>query len=454
MTRVRAVLFFLLSTLLLFIDFSGDGINAAGQYFWEAHQVSLESFIIGRIVKSERDGVFSAGGLTGLAGPDAVPPETDHPNYRFQTQAYQSSLPFQTFSIYKSQNGAQGILYSALDSILPFSPADKLSVLHGIAAFLSALVLAWICLWFYTEFGALTGFLVLLTTAFSQWLVVFAHSLWWSTWAFYLPMAAVMYYLARRERIEARGWLKFGLLVFAMVLVKCLFNGFEYITTALIMMTVPFIYFGVREKESLPYLLRGLATAFLASALSVLASATLLCIQITSVEGNFLQSVNYIGSTLLRRSYGNPQNFSADYAAGLAANPVDVVAAYLRGIYLDFDQYFRIPSDFITNFFLQFRYLYLILIFAIAAAVLLYRVRKAPGEMHRRSQALAVAAAFSLLAPLSWLILFKAHSYVHTFMNNIVWQMPFTLFGFAVCGLLLQSLIDSARKKNRSADAR
>jgi len=32
-------------------------------------------------------------------------------------------------------------------------------------------------------------------------------------------------------------------------------------------------------------------------------------------------------------------------------------------------------------------------------------------------------------------------------MNNIVWQMPFTLFGFAVCGLALRALWKALRGK-------
>ncbi len=446
MPKVRSILFFLLALGILFFDFNSDGLHAAGEYFWDDHQITLESFIIGRMVKSGRDGIFSAGGLTGLAGPDAVPPDIDHPNYRFQPQAYLNSLPFQTYSIYQSQNGAQGMMYSALNVILPFSPADKLSIFHAIASLLSALVLAWISYWFYAEFGAITGVVVLLSTALSQWLVVFAHSLWWSTWAFYFPMAVLMYYLARRRREKKHPLLKFGALVFAVILIKCFFNGFEYITTELIMMTVPLAYICVREKDSLRSFLTSLSAAVLASFLAVLTSATVLCLQIATVEGSFLSGVNQILFSLLRRSYGNPQDFSPDYTAGLTANPVDVVATYLRGIYLDLDQYFRVPSDFITNYFLQFRYLYLILIFALAAAVLIYLVRKTPQAHQRRALALASAMGFSILAPLSWLIIFKAHSYVHTFMNNIVWQMPFTIFGFAVCGLLLQTLLAGKRK--------
>ena len=40
----------------------------------------------------------------------------------------------------------------------------------------------------------------------------------------------------------------------------------------------------------------------------------------------------------------------------------------------------------------------------------------------------------SLAAPLSWFIIFKGHSYIHTHMNPIVWYMPFMLLGFVLTG--------------------
>ena len=38
---------------------------------------------------------------------------------------------------------------------------------------------------------------------------------------------------------------------------------------------------------------------------------------------------------------------------------------------------------------------------------------------------LVLATWFSILAPFSWYIIFKAHSFIHMHMNFIVWQMPF-----------------------------
>jgi hypothetical protein len=59
--------------------------------------------------------------------------------------------------------------------------------------------------------------------------------------------------------------------------------------------------------------------------------------------------------------------------------------------------------------------------------------------------ALLAATWFSLLAPLSWFVLFKAHSYIHTQINFILWQMPFTIFGFAFCGLVFGNFFQTKK---------
>jgi hypothetical protein len=75
----------------------------------------------------------------------------------------------------------------------------------------------------------------------------------------------------------------------------------------------------------------------------------------------------------------------------------------------------------------------------------LYAKRTAIRRLPRTSLALIGAAWFAILPPLSWFVLFKAHSAIHGHLNFIVWQMPFTFFGFAVIGLLLHPLVFRAR---------
>ena len=60
---------------------------------------------------------------------------------------------------------------------------------------------------------------------------------------------------------------------------------------------------------------------------------------------------------------------------------------------------------------------------------------------YRRQKALTATLWVSLLAPLSWFVIFKGHSAIHTHMNPIVWYMPFLLFGFILTGSTCWRLI-------------
>jgi hypothetical protein len=446
--KLRSFAFFLTSTAILFFGFFQNLWHVADQDSFDTYQIGTESFIVGRLLKTKSDGIFSAGGLTGLVGPDSTPPDTEHANYRFQYKAYLESLPFQSYTGYKSQTGGQGMLFGMLDGILPWSSQDKLSFFHGLTSILSAAVLSLIFLWFTSEFGLAAGVTALIGTVLSQWLTLFGKNLWWSIWAFYLPMLIVLFYLKSTGRPLKLSPIRFGLVVFLAVLIKCFFNGFEYITTTLVMMVVPFIYFSFRDKTGWKNFISGLLAAMAASVMAILSSMTILCIQIAAVDGSFAKGVDHIIYSLLRRSYADPQLFPPDYTASLNANVFDVVTYYLREIYLDLNYYIKAPNDFIANFVFQFRYLYLILLFAAmsVALIFLFRSKQAAG-LRPSGQALIAAVWFSLLAPLSWLIIFKAHSYVHTFMNDLVWQMPFTLFGFALCGLALSAAVRVLRKQ-------
>jgi hypothetical protein len=446
--RIGAPVFFLISVIVLFLGFSGNAWRVAERDFFDNHQIVMESYIVGRIVKTNGDGLFSSGGLPGLVGPAAVSPDIENANYEFQYQAYRQSLPYQSFAPYKSQIGGQGMLFGVFNALLRMNNTDKLALFHGLTSLISAIVLALILAWFYREFGRAAGGVALAATVLSQWLTVFGRNMWWSIWAFYLPMVMVLYYLKRNGRVLKLHPFRFGLLVFFAVLIKCIFNGYEYITTTLVMMVVPFVYFSVRDRIGWRNFLTGMLTAMAAAVLAVLASMMVLCIQIAAVDGSFAKGIEHIVNSFLRRSYADPSIFPADYSASLTASPLDVVITYLKAIYLDLNNYIPAPNAWIANYIFQIRYLYLILLFAAASAVLLFLMNSRQLTGFKRTGAALIGAVwFSLVAPLSWLIIFKAHSYVHTFMNNLVWQMPFTLFGFALCGLALAAAVRALRSR-------
>ncbi len=387
----------ILSSLLLFLGFNLNAWRVVDPCLFEQRS-QVDSPVVGRIAESRRQGIFSSGGLLEWRSPG-------------------------TYRPYRSQVGGQGILFSCLDRVMPFSPQATLRFFRALTAFLSSLVLTFIILWFFRMFGSWVALVTLSSLVLSPCLVLFGDSLYWCLWAFYLPMLVVMYDLqSDRTPTRRRAWV-FASLVFLTILVKCLINGYEYVTTALLMMMVPAVFYAVLGRWRASAVLQYGFLAVIASGLAILLTLGVLCVQIAAVDGTFLAGVGHILSCLGRRAYGDPSRYPS-IAASLSASPLQVMAMYLKGTFLE--------SPFV-------RYDHLIAVFGAASVYLCWATRRDPVEDRRRSiRALIFTTWFSILAPLSWFVVFKAHAFLHPFFDFIVWQMPFTLYGFALCGIASQ----------------
>ena len=445
----RKIAIWALSILLLFFGFFSNTWRVAEQNWFDTHQKDTESHIMGRMVKSRQDGIFSAGGLNGWGtakSTDAewIPPTERTPQYT----AYLHNLTFEKFSTYNSQPGGQGMIFSLLDRLIPFSPQMKLRLFYVLTALLSAIALTTIIGWLYEEFGGWVAIFVIISAVLSQWLTVFGKNLWWSLWAFYLPMIVVMYFLKRyRERLDQQ-LIRFGIVIFIAVSIKCFINGFEYITTTLVMMMVPFVYYVILDKWSRRQFVKWTLAAGLGSGVAIFLSLIMLCFQIGAAKDGFMDGVEHVIWSFGKRTYGEAADFPPVYAASLNAGTLSVVMTYMNGIFFDFNNYLSVTNEFVSNAVLKIRYYYLIVLFIAMSALLFWRSH---ADRRHHYIALICATWFSILAPLSWFVIFKAHSYIHTHMSFLLWQMPFTLFGFAVFGAAVIRWV----KRNRqiSADA-
>ena len=152
--------------------------------------------------------------------------------------------------------------------------------------------------------------------------------------------------------------------------------------------------------------------------------------------------MNYIVYSFEKRTYANPHNFPPVYTPSLESNTTQVIVKYINGTFIDVNKYLPSSIPFISRHLLKVYYSKLILLFLIMSGLLYFLRNRVYNENEKRKYlALIFATWFSILAPLSWFIVFKAHSYIHTHMNFIVWQMPFVFFGFAVCGLVVKILL-------------
>ena len=390
------------------------------------------------MVKSRQDGIFSAAGLNGWGSTKKSNrewiPSSDR---RSQYIAYLNDSSFENYTTYNSQPGGQGFIYSILDGIIPGSQTFKFWFFYGLTSLLTALVLTFVIDWFYGEFSGWVAVFVIVSVVLSQWLTVFGRSLWWSIWVFYLPMITVMYFLKHHRELTKHLFIRFGIILFISISIKCFINGYEYMTTTLLMMITPIVYYAIRNRWNRPVCLKLSGIVVLSSGIALILSFTMLCIQIGVVKGGFLDGVEHVFYSIGKRTYGNAEDFPSKYTDSLEAGMLDVVTAYFNGDFLNLNNLISTDNQFILNYLLKIRYSYLIVLFLVMSGLLIIHIRKKMITEHLPYYALIHSMWFSILAPISWFVIFKAHSYVHTHISFFLWQMPFTLFGFAVVGAVI-----------------
>lgn len=394
-------------------------------------QGGWESLIVARLVKSRQDGMFSAGGLSGIG--DVTEWDLGKKTVNHQYEVYKDEGKFETYLVYKSFPGFQGFLFSSFDAMTDLPSGLNIKLFRGVVAVISSMVLAFFSIGLFMEFGWIASVLVIIFIVMSKWFTLPAGNIYWNLWSFYLSPLIIMYYLAlvtNKGEYPAR---KIHWIVFITTLVKILFSGFEFITTQLLMSTVPFVYFSVRDDWGLKVFSKRMLKLGIVLLLAVLVGLMILTIQIFGVEGSLSSASEHIVTTINRRAIGNPETLSRVYAESMRVSGFSVIWEYLNipAVSINFHEWKG-----------QITYLYLIILFFIFTGIFVINLITMPVTTFRqKGKALMVASWYSTFAPLSWLIVFKPHSYLHPFLNPIVWQMPFTLLGIAFCGFILFDLL-------------
>jgi hypothetical protein len=439
-------------------SFYANAWGVARPDWFGSFQRGSECHVLGRLVKSRQDGILSGAGLLGVGASGLERPAAPAGGIRFrrnelasgihlregeewpaggqieeQYDSYLGGGRFAIFSPYASQIGGQGLVFGALDASLPFRPALRLRLLLFVTALLSASALAMLTQWFGRQLSFGLGLVVLASGVFSQWLTGFGRNLWWGLWAFYVPFLVVARLEAMPRAPGARDLWRRAAWAFGAVLLKCFVNGYEFITTTLVMMTAPCLFAALRDRVPPRALVGRLAALALGATLAVAASLGVLAGQLAALAGGNLGfGLRHIGFALATRTAADAAAFPPSYAAGLRASRWSVLLTYLKGSYAELGP-------------LALRYDVLLGAVLLASLGLLWLDR---GTLAGERRALVWTTWYSLLAPLSWLTIFKAHSYAHTHMNFILWQMPFSFFGFAVIGMATRLLFAKARKRS------
>jgi hypothetical protein len=432
---------YLAAAVVLTAAFYSNSFGAVSDERFTAFQRDEESLVIGRIVKARKDGLYSAGGQLGWVDLYVYEPGfVEH-----QYERFFQGWPGGVYHAYVSEIGAQAHLFFFLDRAAGLRPEASLRLLHFVAALLAAAGVAALVLWFHREFGTLVAVAVLVAILWCPWLTLAGRNLKWSVWAFFLPTVVVAHLLARdsSSRRLSDAWL--GLCVGAAVFLKLLFNGYNFVTTVLAAQLVPLVYYAVRDSWPLFAVIRRTAVVAFASLSAGLVAFSIHLMQLRQTEGSLKAGLQYIAAAFGRSSKGNLDDYIvlSDAQRAVAqrayeAGVLEVVATHLHQGIFDLNPILGTDLG-----LLRFAAFELVAVGAICGVAAWLLARSAVGLTPRsRRQLLALSAAtvFSILAPISYFVVFKSGAARHFHKDPFVWNLPFTFFVFALVAVVaLQS---------------
>ena len=436
-TRLISVLVFGLSTLLLLPNFYRNEWAAVDSAYYTDWQSRYDRLVVARLVKTRQDGFFSAGGLMGLGDETAMGYQSKTTNHQFNS--YFQQRTFQSYFIYKSNPAIQGVMYGIADTILPIPGEQKLKLFRAFTAGISAMVFGLIVSVFAAEFGLLSGIFTLVFAMFCMWTVLPAGSIFWDFWAFYAPFLASAYLLADAARKNEYRSRKIYAVLFGAVLIKVLLSGFDLTTTVLVMTTVPFVFHALRDQWDLKTFLVRMIKVGIVLLGAIITGLIVLGAEIFAADDSFSEAYQYLYYRFTSHTGGD-----YEYFKDVAPRNIHIMEALPK--------YLMMPAIDMQLFTFRIHILYwhLILVFAIFTLIFIlkYRIQNNGWQLPWNGLALITSTWYSILAPISWYVTFRAHSFIHTHVNTMGWQMPFTLFGFALCGFVIADLFKGWQKES------
>ena len=306
---------------------------------------------------------------------------------------------------YESQIGLQGMFFSSYPK--ENTIADMKEGYKWRLSGLLAVVITLISYGIYKKYNLLFGMMFFIVTAISPWIIGYATNLYWVEFTWFLPMLFGIYCANHIESKAARFLSYIGTMISIFIKCAC---GYEFITTIMLSVIVFLLAdftAALLEKEEKEKTKRLFWTIFWMGIFALLGFALAL-VWHSYIRGNGniligLRTIYY--NDVLRRTFGDANMFQDVYADSLNASVLRVLLRYLifkTPLVLGVSGYLFIPLA-AASFF-----------------VLVYRVWK-KGE---DKQMLALYIWMGI-ASVSWFVLGKSHSYIHTAMNFVMWYFGY-----------------------------
>lgn len=409
----------------LFLAFQLNFFRAVSFERFLSFQADSQALVVGRLAYSNDEGVFSRSGLLGFSHP--IPEGAGKNSYQYRI--FSEELPVSDFEPYNSQPGMQGVIFGLLLMFIPLHGWAAILFLQFCVSLFTAIVFTCWIDWLYREWGETVAWSNALFIISSSFIVLFARNLYWVLGAFYIPFIVSLRWLDSEANSSTRSLFNLFRVLFIASFVKGLLTGFEYISTTCLMALIPFVYYGIRDQWNGKQFWKRIGVASAGIGAGVVSTAMLLIGQLIPEKGSLKEATSYLWYTFGKRSYAEVSNYTFDEMtdASIHSSLGEVLKSYFQMPVWDMGYLFS--SNWMKGLFswsvLDFILLFAFVTIAYGCYALFYH------RVSLKSKAMFITFWISIIPPLSWLILFKGHSFVHTHMNAIVWSMPFLLWGIA-----------------------
>lgn len=456
--------FYIICFALLLISFYTNVFKIIPEQRYQNYETFVESLVVGKMAKAQKDGVFAASGFTGVNYQRTLVPDSilagdqindllirDHIIIQFKGKQLDYYLGKEEtpndYCVYVSHSGGNALFWYTIQKVLPFDNLTNYQILRFANCALLALCFMLFIGWVYRNFGFVAALVTFVFIFFSSWLVLFGgNGLWWALWNFYAPFLTVLLLLEKRHHSPDTVSVKKILIwLFVAVLVKLFFSGLEFVSTAMLTIFVPIVYYAILEKWKFIDFVKLSVQSALVAVGAVIIQFGVLVLQLRYLLSSYDSAFQYLSNAFLRRSSFKSGLSGADLDSNRFSDSDslsflwnNVIKDYLRGnsfewgfVSMPFEVWFVVPMALIILF----------------GGIVLSLSKKADC---RKYNALITTTFISSVCPLSWYVIFKEHSFWHPQIDFIIWYMPFLLLGFTVIGIGCSLLVLSIRRENKN----
>ena len=321
---------------------------------------------------------------------------------------------------YWSQYGLQGKVFRHFARVM--DEDDMLANLHLICSLLTALTFAAIVWLISRKYNNIFAGCFLVTFWLSPWIINFARNLYWVEFTWFIPMAIGLFCAWKISDKKCR--IASYIMTFIAITGKCL-CGYEYITVVMMgliaFLLVDFVKALVEKNHEKSILV--FRTIFIIGVIALCGFMAAICIHAPlKGDGNLIEGIkNIFEQDVLRRT------------AGADLNDFDPVYwdSFNASVWQTYCTYFHFSTEIITG--ITGNLFPLLCIIPLCIFGFEYKNKRLNTEL------VAMYCVF-FLTSISWFVLAKSHSYVHTHMNYVLWY-----FGFVqICFYIIVNKIVSA----------